>query len=90
MLSTAEWLSLVVSLGGSLAFVAVSFGSLRARVVALEEKIREHRDQETRSNEDQGRRIGALERWQEGVEKVDADRRRRTRTGAVPVPEEDT
>lgn len=83
MLSTGDWISLL----GSLAIVAVGYGALRARVAALEEKIREHRDQETRSNEDQGRRIGALERWQEGVMRVEEFRRRRT--GTVPVPEED-
>lgn len=83
MLSTGDWISLL----GSLALVAVGYGALRARVAALEEKVREGRDQEARSNEDQGRRIGALERWQEGVQKVEEFRRRQT--GAIRAPQQE-
>lgn len=44
--------------------------------------------QVVRSNRDQGRRLGALERWRTGVEAVKKDRtqRHRVRTAADGVP----
>lgn len=44
-----------------------------------------------RSNRDQGRRIGALERWKEATIAIQKDRRTRIRTAGsgVPLPPDD-
>lgn len=82
MLGTDTWISLL----GSLAIVAVGYGAIRAKVAAQGELLRELREIVNSSNQRQGERLGALERWQEAVREVEKDRRRRP-TGTVPVPE---
>lgn len=72
LLSTGDWIALL----GSLLGAAVGFGALRAKVAQLEAGQRELREANTRSNEDQGRRLGALERWREAAEAVERERQR--------------
>jgi hypothetical protein len=81
MLSTGDWIALLFSL----LTAAVGYGALRAKVAGLEQLVRELRDNNLRSNEDQGRRLGALERWREAAEAVERERQR-TKTSARGVP----
>jgi hypothetical protein len=77
VLSTGDWIALL----GSLVTVVAGYGALRAKVAQLDAGQRELREGNQRSNEDQGRRLGALERWREAAEAVERERLR-TKTSA--------
>jgi hypothetical protein len=81
VLSTGDWIALL----GSLLGAAVGYGVLRAKVAMLETGQRELREANTRSNEDQGRRLGELEGWRKAAEAVERERQR-TQTSARGVP----